>query len=169
MSVSSSPRSTPIARTYSSSMVSCGGKGSSRPKPIISQVKLPSILFMPIVKLLLKLKSSIGAFCGDSPLKFHRSISRLLAIPIEGSDTVKFGGAAVTGCVCLDVVSMELTMVLAFSAVVVGGISCVFRSVSTCSVNNRRISVPSMLAIEYKERWESSYLVVPPAPSRILS
>lgn len=118
-------------------MVSCGGNGSSRPRPIISQVKLASILSIPMFKSLLKLKSSIGAFCGDSPLKFHRSISRLLATLIEGSETVKFG-MAVTGCVGCDVhvVSTETGAVLAVSAAVDGDTSCVFRSVSTCSVVN---------------------------------
>ena len=93
--------------------------------------------FTPRLMLLLKLKSSMGAFCGDSPLKFHLSMSRLLAIPIGASGIVKLGGA-VTGWLCCDVVvSTVMEMVLPFSALAVGGTSCVLRSVSTCSVVHR--------------------------------
>ncbi len=73
---------------YSSSIVSCGGSGSSRPRPMISQVKLLSTLSM----FTLKLKSSRGC-CGES-LKFQRSTSRLLAMLMDGSVTLKLALAA---------------------------------------------------------------------------
>ena len=56
------------------------------------------------VILVLKLKSSIEPFWGDSAVKCHRSLSLLLAMPIEGSVTLKFGAGA-GGCACLAVVS----------------------------------------------------------------
>lgn len=82
--------------TNSSSMVSCGGSGSSRPSPIISQVKLLSALSNPIEDIwVLKLKSSTAApGWGDSPLKRQRSVSRSLAMAIEGFATLRLGGKA---------------------------------------------------------------------------
>lgn len=120
--------------TYSSSIVSCGGRGSSRPSPIISQVKLLSTLPMPMPMLLLKLKSSIGPL-GDSALKCHRSMSRLCAMAIEGSVTVKFAFAAARwfGC-CFAALSTEMGRALLPSGLV-DEPSCVLSRVSTCSAD----------------------------------
>lgn len=117
---------------YSSSIVSCGGNGSSNPSPIISHVKVLSTLPIPMLMLLLKLKSSMAPL-GESPLKCHRSMSRLLAIPIDGSVTVKFAVAAVRWLVCvLAGPSTEMGNALVPSGLLAEP-SCVLRSVSTCS------------------------------------
>ena len=73
---------------YSSSMVSCVGNGSSKPRLIISMVRLGSTP-NPISTFPLKLKSS-GAW-GELPAKRQRSIPGLLDIPSAGSVTPKFG------------------------------------------------------------------------------
>lgn len=74
-------------------MVSCGGRGSSRPRPIISHVKLGSMLPMLMGMFLVKLNSSRPFPWGDSPLKRHLSKSRSPAIGIEALVTLKLAGA----------------------------------------------------------------------------
>jgi len=124
--------------SYSSSIVSCGGNGSSRPRPIISQVKVLSTLPIPMLILLLKLKSSMAPL-GESPLKCHRSMSRLLAIPIDGSATVKFAVAAARWFVCcFGGPSAEMGNALPPSGLVAVP-SCVLRRVSTCSVRGGQL------------------------------
>jgi len=149
-----------VIHAYSSSIVSCGGRGSSRPKPIISQVKLLSTwpMFMPI--LLLKLKSSIGRL-GDSALKCQRSMS-LFAIAIEGSGTPKFAGAAGRWfrC-CFADVSTGIGCVLLPSGLV-DELSCVFSSVSTCSAASRLAGV----ALGEARGGVRAYSIAPPEPSR---
>lgn len=88
--------------------------------------------FIFMAMLLLKLKSSMEPpFWGDSALKRHRSISLLLAIPIEGSVTLKFAVAAV--CWFFDAPSTGREMDLVGSGLV-APMSWAFSSVSTCSV-----------------------------------
>lgn len=131
-------------------MVSWGGSGSSRPSPIISQVKVFSTLPMPMEMLLLKLKSSITPF-GDSALKCHRSMSLLLAIAIDGSVTVKLAAAAARAFVVFDAPgSRTIGLVLEPSGLVVLT-SCVFNSVSTCS-NHRCVGVSASYRIEWETR-----------------
>ena len=139
MSVSlrtSSLRKTIAGSTYNSSMVSCGGSGSSRPRPIISQVKVLSTLGTPIGILPLKLKSSTAPVWGDSGLKCHRSASRPFGIPIEGSVTLKLAaGGAARWLGLVDTLSTLMVKVLVAS-VVGAGTSCVLSNVSTCSVSD---------------------------------
>lgn len=151
-----------VVQAYSSSIVSCGGRGSSRPRPIISQVKLLSTwpMFMPI--LLLKLKSSIGRL-GDSALKCQRSMS-LFAMAIEGSVTAKFAGAAGRGrwfgC-CFAALSTGIGWALLPSGLV-DELSCVFSSVSTCSAASRLVGV----ALGEARGGVRAHSIAPPKPSR---
>ena len=59
--------------TYNSSIVSCGGKGSSKPSPIISHVNVLSSMPMPILRSPVNVRSSIVGCIGESPLRPHRS------------------------------------------------------------------------------------------------
>lgn len=72
-------------------MVSWAGKGSSKPSPIISQLKL----FCMGIALKSKVSGPVGCGCGEllSVVKFHRSASPLVASPrlIDGLDKPRFG------------------------------------------------------------------------------
>ncbi len=120
------------SNTYSSSMVSWGGSGSSSPKPIISHVKVLSTFGTFIGMLPLKLKSSTFVAWGDSALKCHRSTSRPFAIAIEGSVTLKLVVAA--GCgFCFAALFSTLIGKFLLPSGVVDVVSWVLSSVSTCS------------------------------------
>lgn len=98
---------------------------------------------------LLKSKLSMEPGCGEvSPLKCHRSMSLLFVIPMGGSLTLKLAVGAAFSLIfgsppLLEGVDMALGMpstglswlllwLLLFAAAAGG--SCVFNSVSTCSV-----------------------------------
>lgn len=108
-----------------SSIDSCGGKGSSSPRPIISQVKLFCIG--------IELKSNVSGAdwggCGElSPLNCQRSGSTRL---MGGSGTVRFvmgGVLLILGSAGTATAGASLVTVLATA----GG-SWVLSSVSTCS------------------------------------
>ena len=97
-------------------------------------MKLLPTLFKPMDMLELKLKSSTVPVCGDSPLNCQRSMSRSLAILMEGFVTVKLVGAADVGFRLAGALSTAMgARVLGSGVEVTFGGSWVFSKVSTCS------------------------------------
>lgn len=121
--------------TYSSSIVSWGGSGSSRPSPIISHVKVLSSRPIPIFISVGNDISSRGG-CGDSPLRRQRSSFTPPTMPIEGFVMLK----SVAGT---DRSPTPLTLLVkvfgADSGDVTGG-SWVLSNVSTCSVKGSTLA-----------------------------
>lgn len=132
-------------RPHNSSMDSCGGSGSSRPSPIISQVKLF------VMGRVLKSKLSGGAGgCGElSPAKFQRSTSVLHGGKASGTLMSAMGG----GGAFLLVSTRGLTVMDGeFLAAVLGaaGGSWDLRSVSTCSAIFRAKSAYRQPSVEMR-------------------
>lgn len=127
-------------------MVSWGGRGSSSPSPIISHVKLGSMLFMLMGMLFVKLKSANPSPWGDSPLK--RQASRSPAMPIEGLATLKLAGAVVWWF--RDGSNVRMGVLVASGLVLLLG-SWVFRSSSTCSAWALKISILTIAASRLKK------------------
>lgn len=117
--------------THNSSIVSCGGRGSSKPSPIISQVKVLSSMPIPIFISPVNVRSSIGGGCtGESPLKPHGSALTPPTMFIGPLATPKSAAGMVRGVTPLALPDGKLPGVTSFGG---GTGSWDFSNVSTCS------------------------------------
>jgi hypothetical protein len=131
-------------------MVSWGGNGSSSPRPIISQAKLPSSRFMPIFR---------SGNPGDSSLNPQRSVFA----PSTMFVALKSPAVRAWSPIPL-VVGCPFGKLVDVASVLDEG-SCVLRScVSTCSMNGIYIKTVLVIAKEFTCDGSWTYSISLPKP-----
>jgi len=119
--------------TYNSSMVSCGGRGSSKPSPIISHVNVLSSMPIPIFISAAKFRSFKGGW-GDSPLNPQRSAFTPSTMVMDGFETLKSPAGTGLRLIPLTPPWPAVKVVGVTSAAAAAAGSWVFSKVSTCSI-----------------------------------